>query len=144
MPIQIKGVELLQSRLKRLGDVSNKDNKKKALIRVGSILVNQMRIEYRRSGLRRVTGDLANSLDFKLNDENSVVAGSFGVNYAATHEYGFNGLQNIRSHTRRTSKGSVQVKAHTRHAVIPARPFIRPALVRQRKKIAEIISALLV
>lgn len=49
----------------------------------------------------------------------SVETGSNLV-YAAIHQFGFNGPQKVREHTR---KGR-PVRAHTRHMVMPARPYL--------------------
>lgn len=107
------------------------------------------------------------------------VQGRIGTNveYAAFHEFGFHGIQNVRAHTRvvgfkkppknlgklrgaihdsegrfvgykrtlsqvaarRPSAGAVMqhVSAHTRKVNYRGRPFIRPALVRCEKQIAD-------
>lgn len=56
-----------------------------------------------------------------------LVKGS-AVPYAAVHEYGFTGAVAVGAHARRTPRGPVQVRAHQRHARIPARPYLNPAL----------------
>jgi phage gpG-like protein len=45
--------------------------------------------------------------------------------YAMIHNEGFDGIQKVGSHTRRSSRGkAVRVKAHTRHMVMPQRQFM--------------------
>jgi phage gpG-like protein len=119
----------------------------RALNRAGSVLATQIRVELRRSGLRRRTGDLANSIDYRIERRgNEVVleAGSFGVRYAAIHEFG--GIVNIPAHIRTQTQVfgrpldspiQVNVRAHTK--TFTARPFVRPAVLRQAENIANII-----
>ena len=97
------------------------------------------------------SGRLLNSVGFEVRG-NSVVIGS-GLSYAAVHQYGYDGPQNVRPYSylrrqrsrdtfareqitnklgkkqtvrRKTSSGitTVNVKAFTRHIRIPARPFL--------------------
>lgn len=152
MSVEITGIDPLVARLRRFGDVRTlKTPVKKAMIRAGSLLANQMRIEYRKSGLRRRTGDLANSIDFEIRETSKgpeLLVGSFGVRYAAIHEFGFTGVQNVPAHTRNISQAfgrpidprAVQVRPHVRQQNIPARPFIRPALDVQQSRVADIIA----
>lgn len=119
----------------------------RALNRAGSVLATQIRLELRRSGLNRRTGDLANSIDYKIERRGSeivLLAGSFGVRYASVHEFG--GVYNIPAHVRNQTQAfgvplnppvQVNVRAHTKR--FTARPFVRPAVLRQAENIANII-----
>lgn len=119
---------------------------RRALTRVGALIANEMRIQYRKSGLKRQTGRLANSLDYRIvaDGKNTILeVGSFGVPYAAVHEFG--GNNRVPAHSRMITQAfgkpieprSVQVRAHTR--TVPARPFVGPAVRRQAANIAEIL-----
>ena len=141
MGVEVEGLDSLLLRLRRLGDIRNFTPIKRALIRVGSGLAAQIRIELRRSGLRRRTGDLANSIDFDIREGNlgpEVVAGSFGVRYAAVHEFG----ATIRP--RRAKALRFQIPGGgwvtTKRVTIPARPYVRPALDKRKERILQILS----
>lgn len=102
---------------------------------VGSGLAARMKKNYVASGLRIRTGNLINSLGyelFKRRGYEGVMVGSFGVPYAAIHEFGWSGAMSVPSHTRK----SHQVKAHERRITkafgrdIPARMVeVRPYTV---------------
>ena len=65
--------------------------------------------------LKAQTGTLRRSINYKMVEEGSNIAGSVGTNvaYAAVHEYGFNGTVSVRAHLRRT-RGQVQAATTTR------------------------------
>jgi phage gpG-like protein len=119
----------------------------RALHRAGSLLANQIRLELRQSGLRRRTGDLANSIDYRIKQQSGrpvAEVGSFGVKYAAIHEFG--GAYSIPAHVRNQTTVwgrrletpiQVNVRAHTRNYT--ARPFVRPAILRQADNVAAVI-----
>lgn len=53
--------------------------------------------------------------------------GSLDVAYALAIELGFDGVQEVKPHTRRTRSGSVSVRGHSRSVKRRAMPFLVPA-----------------
>jgi phage gpG-like protein len=81
-------------------------------------------------------------------NEKTVVGGTLvtatvgdNVSYARVHELGFQGSEEVKAHVRKTAHGVAQVRAFTRQANIPARPFLAPALADMREKILSKIGA---
>ena len=112
------------------------------LTRIALRLENQTKVNIRRQGLVD-TGNLMNSIkslvEVRNNNEATISYGSFGVRYAAVHEFGFHGNQAVRAHTRNTRFGAVAVRAHHRQSNIRARPYIRPSLIQQRRFILKLL-----
>lgn len=75
------------------------------------------------------SGDLMNSIHPAEVSRNRVViqAGNDKVTYARVHNEGFTGPVTIPAHTRRTKKGSTQVKAYTIQQHIPQRQYMGKA-----------------
>jgi len=115
----------------------------KRLTRIGLLLKSQTELNIRRRKLI-LDGNLFNSIDYKITrsgDTAKIEYGSFGVSYAAIHEFGFQGPVTIRQHERLSRLGnSHTVKQHSRDVNITARPYIRPALVAHRDKILSILA----
>lgn len=65
---------------------------------------------------------------------------------AEIHNEGFDGIQSVKAHTRRTRNGSTRVSAHTRHMRMPRRRFIgESATLNKRIELmitAELVRAL--
>jgi len=67
------------------------------------------------------------------------------VPYAAVHEFGYTGVQQVEAHTRRITQAfgepiepqTVQVSAHRRPMSIPERPHLRPGLNAAAPDVAE-------
>jgi phage gpG-like protein len=88
--------------------------------------------------LKRRTGTLSRSINRQITDTANSVTGQVGTNieYAAFHEYGFHGTQQIREHLRQIKQAfgrpieprSVTVAAHSRKVDYPAHSFLRSAL----------------
>jgi phage gpG-like protein len=53
-----------------------------------------------------------------------ISAGNEHVPYAQIHNEGFDGTEGVKAHQRKTRKGSVSVRAFTRHMVMPQRQFM--------------------
>lgn len=72
------------------------------------------------------SGALVNSIRPAIIEPHRVVisAGDDKVAYARPHNEGMNENVTIPAHTRRTKKGPVNVKQHTRHVVLPKRQFM--------------------
>lgn len=76
-----------------------------------------------------------------------VRVGSFGVPYAAVHEFGFRGVVRVPNHQRIITRSfgraiepkSVNVRAHTRRMNVRKRPYIAPALEQRRDLILKIM-----
>ena len=87
--------------------------------------------------LNVVTGRLRRSIYSKVTQtgDNVIgeVASSGDVKYAAIHEFGFDGDELVREHTREIKQAfgkaiepkTVVVREHTRHMVMPERSFMR-------------------
>ena len=92
------------------------------------------------------TNNLRGSIHQEVSHDGSGVVGRVGTNveYAAFHEYGFSGTQNVREHMRtikmafgkmlKTPKRIV-ISAHVRHIDYPEHSFLRSALDDQRAEI---------
>lgn len=87
------------------------------------------------------TSRLHNSLDHEVDGTGrmpELIVGSFpdaegDVEYAAAVELGFNGIEQVRAHTRQLADGrTVQVRAHERHGHSPEQPYLRPAAFQER------------
>lgn len=98
-----------------------------ALIRIGSTLRAQMVMN---APIK--TGNLRNRINYvyrKLGDGAELQVGSYATPYAAVVEFGFNGIQAVREHKRRTpSGGMATVRAHPRRVDRKGRRYIRNAL----------------
>jgi HK97 gp10 family phage protein len=88
--------------------------------------------------LKRRTGTLSRSINREITETANAVTGQVGTNveYAAYHEYGFHGTQQIKEHLRTIKQAfgrpieprSVTVAAHSRKVDYPAHSFLRSAL----------------
>jgi hypothetical protein len=126
---------------------SSKQLKKKAN-RIGMLLVMQTKQNIRHHSLID-TGRLLNSIDYRIRQDGkskiSVEYGSFAVNYAAVHEFGFHGVVGIPAHSRTRGGNTHNVRAHKRRMNINAvrsdgrKGYIRPSLVQRRKQILNIL-----
>ncbi len=87
------------------------------------------------------SGNLMNSIHPAVVSRDRVViqAGNDKVDYAKVHNEGFTGPVTIPAHTRRTKKGSAQVKGFTMQQHIPQRQFMgkAPQLLKMIKERVE-------
>jgi phage gpG-like protein len=112
------------------------------------------------------TGTLRRSINRVVEDRGEVIKAQVGTNvpYAHIHEYGFNGIESVRAHVRRSPRqmamaryrtnklgerieikgsynkagggeGEINVRAHARHMVMPERSFLRSALADMEDEI---------
>ncbi len=147
-------VDKIQARLKAEGlkRFSSQALREKAE-RISLLLVLQTKKNIRGHKLID-TGNLLNSIEarrFTTRAGISIEYGSYGVDYAGVHEFGFRGIAKIPSHTRRIfgktktgrrkkkARASTRVRAHTRKMNIPERPFVRPSIEQRRKQIIKIL-----
>lgn len=134
---------------KRLGAYADKynfgdQNMRERLSRIALLLENQTKLNVRSQRLVD-TGNLLNSIRSEwraMSPDTAVIEwGSYGVKYAAVHEYGFQGSVNIPAYSRRTpSGGSTTVRPHSRFVNFRPRPYIRPALAMHRQRILAILA----
>ena len=94
------------------------------------------------------TGRLRRSVNLQATANGSEITASVGTNlvYGRFWELGFDGVEQVREHTRRSSggKGSAAaalVRAHERRVHAAPRPFLQPALEQIRPSVAERIRA---
>lgn len=112
---------------------------KKAMTAIGAIVMGQTVQNIRARGLID-RGHLINSISFKLFNQqgvDGVMVGSFGIPYAAIHEFGFKGLVQVRDHLRR----GANVRAHQRNVDVPQRKYLRPAVNKHKDLIINILRA---
>lgn len=112
---------------------------KKAMTAIGAIVMGQT-VQNIRTNRLIDRGHLINSISFKTFNQNNVdgvMVGSFGIPYAAIHEFGFKGLVEVRNHLRR----GANVRAHSRNINVPARPYLRPAVTKHKDLIINILRA---
>jgi hypothetical protein len=138
----------------RLAFLSPNDPKIAAVLtKIGIMVERQAKIHIRRNHLID-TGTLFNSVKYKLlgqqGGQSTVEIGSYGVPYAAAHEFGFSGLVGVRSFTRNQTTAfgraipakPVTVAAHTRAMYVRKRPYLKPALADTREKIIDLVRSL--
>ncbi len=111
----------------------------KAMTAIGSIVMGQT-VQNIRTNRLIDRGHLINSISFKLFNQqgvDGVMVGSFGIPYAAIHEFGFKGLVQVRDHLRR----GANVRAHSRNVNVPPRRYLRRAVNKHKDLIINIIRA---
>jgi phage gpG-like protein len=137
----------LKERLQKLQP--NNEIVKTALVQAGIIISGEAKLNIRRQGLID-TGRLLNSLRYEVEQDNvkaMLRVGSFGVPYAAVHEFGYRGTVNIRGHRRLMVKvfgkpvdpREIDVKPHSRFVNIPERAYLRPAVQKHLPRISELL-----
>ncbi len=115
---------------------------KSSLTRIGLLVSAQTSLNIRREGLID-TGRLINSIRYELyqdGDTAGVLVGSFGVPYAAVHEFGFKGNVNVRAHQRlvrnvfgkSVTPHKIEVRQHSRKMNIRAKFYLRNAVKMPR------------
>jgi phage gpG-like protein len=108
--------------------------------------------------LKNRTGTLRRKINYEVNETPQAIEASVGVklSYAAAHEYGFDGMVNVRAHVRRvnsrnvrgqidgksktTGQGIAFVSAHERHMHLPERSFLRSSLRENSATIVEMLT----
>jgi phage gpG-like protein len=121
---------------------------REALLRIGFLVEAEAKMNVRRRGIID-TGRLLNSIRsefFRRKDKAGIMIGSFGVPYAAMHEFGgpFTDKQRramFASMRERGKLGPVRKpgKGIIRGNVFTARPYLRPAVIRHAPRIIDII-----
>lgn len=117
-----------------------------ALHRIG-IMVQREAIQNIRRKHIVDTGALMNSIQYRLYGAGAVAGvaiGSYGVPYAAAHEFGFDGMVTVRPVKARTSAFGKPTKPYivppyVRNQHTWARPYLGPAVRTMQAKIIEIL-----
>ena len=106
--------------------------------------------------LHRRSGHLSRAVHPVFEETGSQITGGAGVKlaYARIHEYGFDGVVNVREHLRRLKgtkrtngakgarrggDGYTTVRAHTMHMKMPERSFMRSSLVDLTDELRELM-----
>ena len=92
--------------------------------------------------LSRRTGNLISRIGQRVTVVGAAIHGQVGTNvpYAAIHEFGWKGIEQVSQHVRR---GSL-VRAHVRRVDMPQRPVLRPSVVaKQQTTMREITDAVM-
>ena len=90
--------------------------------------------------LNHISGNLWRSIKNQVTDSPTMVTGKVysdgSVKYAAIHEFGFSGSENVKEHVRRMASGKVAtVRSFTRTMNMPMRSFLRSSLGDNKDKI---------
>lgn len=135
----------IRARLRKLGPDS--PELRETLLRIGFLVETEAKFNVRRRQIVD-TGRLLNSIRTELFRKGSIVGvrvGSFGVPYAAMHEFGgpftdrqrramFASLRDSgRLRRNRVSKGVI------RGNTFISRPYLRPAVAKSRSRISDIL-----
>jgi len=131
--------DILEKRIADRISRYNPDDKRlrEGLVRIGIMVENETKKNIRRNRLID-TGALFNSIRYQLIKSRrnpGVKIGSWGIPYAAIHEFSLPGPVSIRAHTRIINKAfgkpivskPINVIAHTRNIKVD-RSYLRPAL----------------
>ncbi len=84
------------------------------------------------------TGTLRRSINYRIEEAQASTMATVGTNveYAAIHEYGFNGTVSVSEHARRSALGNAYtVGAHTRRVSLAPRSFLGSTLRDKADKI---------
>lgn len=130
----------LQKVLKSLPDKIANEASEKALVAGGETIVKHAKINAENHGLHR-TGDLINSI--QVYDANPLFCwvGSRGVIYAAVHEFGATILPKRVKMLHWIDDNGNDVFAS--RVVIPARPYLRPAIDEHKLEVMGAMSMIL-
>lgn len=123
----------------------------KVLVRIGGLLQSQIELNIRQVGLIDL-GSLLGSIKFELYKQGStqgVQVGSYGIPYAAAHEFGFQGVVTKKAHFRTITKSfgvtheakTIAVRQHSSKMNVRKRPYIRPAIEKHKTYIIDLIRA---
>lgn len=128
--------KIITKRIQKRLDMLNTKNPvmRTALKRIGGTIEGQTKLNINRKNLID-TGRLINSIRhfvFIRGEIGELNVGSYGVPYAAVHEFGFDGLVAVRAHRRRGRGGTDHpVSAHQRRMQIQEARYLRDAWDKQ-------------
>lgn len=122
---------------------------RKAFTKIGLLLSSQIKLNLRSAKLID-KGRLINSIRYEFFRDGAatgIKVGSFGVEYAAAHEFGAKMSVNVRNHNRRINKAfgrsieprDVNVRQHNRTMNIRERAYMRRAIAKHRNAVVRLI-----
>jgi len=124
---------------------------REALLRIGLLVESEAKLNVRRRGIVD-TGRLMNSIRHEVYQRGSIIGvrvGSFGVPYAAMHEFGgpFTDRQRRAMFAALRDRGKLGPRRGVDKNVIQGgrfmdRPYLRPAVVAHKQRIIDIIRSL--
>lgn len=146
----------LIARLERIGAAYNPTSQemKTALTRIGSVLQAEMRLNIGRHKMID-QGRLLNSIKYEVEQSGDTAflsVGSFGIRYAAMNEFGgamsrrqvkamFVALRERNGRVKRSGKGIITINPDGT-GWWKERPFIRPAIVKHREFMLDMLRTL--
>jgi len=144
-----KSSEILIQRLSRHAKEFQGDSKmiKAAMVEIGLLITNETKLNLRRKGIID-SGFLMNSIGFVLDGnerESSLKVGSFGVPYAAIHEFGMNVTERMRRGMFATLRATGKLGKRPSKGILVgnkflARPYLMPAFTKHQKRIIKNIT----
>jgi phage gpG-like protein len=141
MTIETNAKDVLEAARKRLAvTLPESPQFRRKILGIMRILNSQAQLAYLKSGLKRQTGFLANSLFSTFEMEQNgvrITLSPRGVKYARIHEFG--GIIRPKEATAlRFQIGDKWIT--TKKVTIPARPYLRPTLIRAHDKIMKLLA----
>lgn len=125
----------------------NNSESQERLVRIALLLENQTKLNIRRQGIVD-TGNLLNSIQSSVvaNETSAIIQyGSYGVVYAALHEFGGPFTDRMRramfAKLRARNAPKKPGKGLVKGGMMKARPYIRPSVIQQRRRILEILKS---
>jgi len=139
MGVKIEGLNTLHEKMKKWPALQKK-HVRKGIGKVGQQMVREWKISVSGPrGPRKVaprSGDMRRRISARfVPGHYAAVDVGMGVPYGPVHEFGFDGIVNVRAHTREGSS----VRAHSRHMRMPKRPHMRPAVRATQKRMPTIL-----
>ena len=102
--------------------------------------------------LNHITGHLQQSINHDVQQSGNSIVGrvysNSSVDYAASHEFGYHGTEEVREHIRHVTQAfgrsiseiDVVVRAHTRNVNMPERSFLRSSLEDMKEEIIDTVT----
>ncbi len=142
---RVTGAERVQIQIQGMGDVLKAELRTKSRSLGFRILAHVKAEKLSGQVLKNKTGRLRRSVNFRETESETEIGGSVGTNveYAAAHEYGFQGTVNVRAHLRSITQAfgrpiepkQITVSAHPMTMNIAEKSFLRSSLNDFREKI---------
>lgn len=148
----VVGSEQLIAKIERALFVARSDIKQ-TIVKLTFDLLRNVKGDKLSGGVLNVrTGRLRRSIHEKIEELPGEISGKVGTNvvYGRVHEYGFSGVESVKSHLRTIKSAfgkelseprTFSVKAHQRHVNIPEKSFLRSALKEMEPLIKQQLSA---
>lgn len=113
---------------------------------LGLVLLSNIKKDKLSGGVLNVrTGRLRRSVNEETTDAGDVIESTVGTNvvYGRFWELGFDGIEQVKAHTRTLRGVTQQVRTYSRAVHQAARPFLQPALAEMRDQVIASLSATL-